>query len=83
MALRNHVANGVVAALGAALRNHFARGVRNFTSAALADVLGAADFLGFAGRNPNLLANCLWWALYTFGTALAWAINALAGAWIV
>lgn len=82
-ALWDHVANCVVAGLGAALRNHAADRVRYFTSAALGYVLGAADFLGFAGRNPNLLANGLWWALYAFYSAFAWAVHALASARII
>ena len=79
----NHGAYGVVANLGAALRNHTAHGVRYFTSHALAYVLGAADFLGFAGWNPNLLANGLRWALYALGAAATWGVDALAGARII
>ncbi len=78
-ALGNHVAHGVVAGLGAALGNHLADLVRHFTSQALGDVLGAADFLGFAGRNPHFLANRLGRALDAFDTACTGAIDALAG----
>lgn len=68
-ALRNHLASRVVYGLAAALRNHAAHCVRNSFRYAASLVTCAVDFFGFAGWNPNLLANSPWWALDAFDMA--------------
>ena len=81
-ALWNQFANVVSDRLGAALRNAFGYSVRNNFGQALCFVLDAVDFLGFAGWNPNFLADRLWWALNAFDSASAWAVNVSAGRWV-
>jgi hypothetical protein len=77
-ALWNLSACCVADSLLSALRNHLANSVRNFFRYAALLVTNAVDFLSFAGWNPNLLANCLWWALNAFNVAATRNINALA-----
>jgi hypothetical protein len=83
LALRNHLADGVVADLCLALGNFTAHGVRDFASSALTMVASAGNFLFLAGRNPDLLADRLRWALNTLDAALARSVNALAVASVV
>jgi len=94
-ALWNHLAGGVGDRLLAALRNQLADVVSNRLLAALRNTLGhgvwhnlgqaflfvtdTIDRLFFAGRNPNLLAYLLRWALHAFYAALTWAVYILAG----
>lgn len=77
-ALRNHLASRIVYGLRAALRNHAAHCVRNGFRYAATLVACAVDFLGFAGRNPNLLAHSPWWALNALYVARTWAPDATA-----
>lgn len=77
-ALRNHFASRIVYGLATALRNHLANCVRNSFRYAATLVTCATDFLGFAGWNPNLLANGAWWALYALYMARSWAVDATA-----
>lgn len=79
-AFGHHLAGGVVHRLATAFGNHAANGIRNAFSYAASLVTYAVDFLGFAGWNPNFLANRAWWALYAFHVAAAWAIDAAAEA---
>ena len=78
-ALWNHSANIVSDRLGAALRNALGYSVRNNLGQALCFVLYAVDFLGFAGWNPDFLADRLGWALNAFYMARAWAVYVSAG----
>ena len=78
-ALWNHSANIVSDRLGAALRNALGYSVRNNFRQALCFVLYAVDFLGFAGWNPDFLADRLGWALNAFYMARAWAVYVSAG----
>ena len=77
-ALGNHTACCIVNCLASALRNHGANSIRNRLGYAASLVTYAVDFLGFAGWNPNLLANCAWWALYALNMARTWAVYATA-----
>lgn len=77
-ALRNHLASRIVYSLAAALRNHTAHCVRNGFRYAATLVACAVDFLGFAGRNPNLLAYNPRWALDALDVARTWAPDATA-----
>jgi hypothetical protein len=83
VAFWNHLASSVLYSLCTAFWNHLANGVRNALSYTALFVTNAIDGLGFAGWNPNLLANRLWWALYTLYMASAWAVCALACARII
>ena len=77
-ALRNHVASRVVNRLATAFWNHLANRIRNALGYAASLVTNTVDFLGFAGWNPNLLANRAWWALYALNMARTWAVDATA-----
>ena len=83
MAFWNHLASGVLYSLCTAFWDHFANSVRNALSYTALFVSNAVDGLGFAGWNPNLLANRLWWALYTLYMASAWAVDALASCSVI
>lgn len=74
----NHLASSIVNGLASALRNHLANGVRNCFSYAALLVTNTVNLFGFAGWNPNLLANRLRWALYALDSACAWAVYAFA-----
>jgi AcrR family transcriptional regulator len=78
MAFWDHLAGGVTNGLLSAFRNHLANCVRNRFGYAAFLVTNAVDFLSFAGWNPNLLANSLWWALNAFNGAATWYIDAFA-----
>ena len=82
-ALAYHSASGVVHNLRAALRNLLANGVRNLTCTALAAVLCASHFFLLTSRNPDLLADGLWWALNANSLASTWAVCTLAVACVV
>jgi hypothetical protein len=83
VAFWNHLASGVLYSLCTAFWNHLANGVRNALSYTALFVTNAVDGLGFAGWNPNLLADRLWWALYALYAAFAWCVDALACARII
>jgi len=77
-ALGYHFASRVVNRLAALLANRGANRVRNCLANAFTLVTSAVDYLGFAGWNPNLLANRPWWALYGLCSACAGTVYALA-----
>ena len=81
-ALWNHSADIVSDRLGAALRNALGYRVRDNLGQALCFVLYAVDFLGFAGWNPDFLADRFGWALNAFYMASAGAVNVSAGRWV-
>ena len=81
-ALWNHSANIVSDRLGAALRIALGYSIRNNFGQALCFVPCAVDFLGFAGWNPDFLADRLRWALNAFYMARAWAVYVSAGRWV-
>jgi hypothetical protein len=83
VAFWNHLASGVLYSFCTAFWNHLANGVRHALSYTVLFITHAVDGLGFAGWNPNLLANRLGWALYALYMASTWAVDALACARII
>ncbi len=78
-ALWNQLADVVGDRLLAALRNTLGHGVWNNLGQAFLLITDTIDCLFFTGRNPNLLAYLLRWALHALYAALTWAVYVLAG----